>query len=96
MSFIEQGSLKAFKRYRDMISLKGVKAKNHTDLEDGDTTSLEHLLWMCEHCIQRIPQGMSVDKYSRWMGYIQGVLVCKKLTTVENERNTTRPWLTPS
>lgn len=93
MSDVVDGSRKAFTRYRDMLKSKGATARDCT--QDGDPTSLDHLLWMCEHCLKNISDasGMSVDKFSRWMGYIQGVLVCKGLTTVEAERNTTRPWL---
>jgi len=95
MSYVTDGSLKAFARYRDMLRAKGAKPVNETELPNGDPTSLNHLLWMCEHCLKNISDrgGMSTDKYSRWMGYVQGVMIMRKLTTVEEERNTTRPWL---
>lgn len=93
MSELVDESKKAFARYRDLLKSKGAKAKDCTN--DGDTTSFDHLLWMCEFCLKNVSDagGMSVDKFSRWMGYIQGVMVCKGLTTVEAERNTTRPWM---
>jgi hypothetical protein len=90
------GSLRTFEYYRDLLDKKGIKPVNHAEIKDGDTTSLEHLLWMCNHCIPRIRddgKGFSVDKYSRWLGYVQGCLICRKVTTVEIERNRTRPWL---
>lgn len=93
----DQGSVKAFKHYRDILKEKGVEAKDHTKINNGDTTSLEHLLWMCEHCIPQIRDdgmGFAVGKYSRWLGYVQGCLICKGVTTVEAERNRTRPWFT--
>lgn len=95
MSYVIDGSLKAFTRYRDMLRAKGAKPVNETEKPDGDPTSLNHLLWMCEFCLKNISigGGMSTDKFSRWMGYIQGVMIMRKLTTVEDERNTTRPWL---
>lgn len=34
-------------------------------------------------------------KYSRWLGFIQGVLVANGLITVEEERNLTRPLFKP-
>lgn len=93
----DQGSLQTFTHYKELLENKGVSPVNHTALKEGDTTSLEHLLWMCLHCIPRIRddgKGFSVDKYSRWLGYVQGCLICKGITTVEIERNRTRPWLT--
>lgn len=34
-------------------------------------------------------------KLNRWLGYIQGVLIERKATTVEDERNWTRPLFRP-
>lgn len=90
---IEKATISTLKAYKAILVLKGAKPVDNTKLENGDTTSHDHLLWMIEHCLKRIPAGMSVDKYSRWLGYIQGVLVCRKITTVENERNRIRPWI---
>lgn len=95
---LDEGAIKAFKRYEKLIEEyeKGIKPVNHTDLPSGDPTCLEHLLWMCKHCIPEVRvdgRGMSVDKYSRWLGYVQGCLISKGITTVEKERNITLPWL---
>jgi len=92
----DNGSILAFKRYKKIIEDKGVTPVDHTKIEGGDTTSLEHLLWMCNHCLTKIRDdgnGFSVDKYSRWLGFVQGCLICRKITTVDYERNITRPWL---
>jgi hypothetical protein len=94
---VDQGSLKAFTYYKEFIEYFGVKPVNHTEIENGDTTSLEHLLWMIEHCIPRIRDdglGFNVSKYSRWLGYIQGCLICKGYTTVAQERDRTRNFFT--
>lgn len=91
----DEGSVLAFEHYRDTIRAKGYKPRNHTEFPDGDPTHPEHLLWMCEHCIPLIRddgQGMSVDKYSRWLGFVQGCLIMQGWTTVQDERNRTRPW----
>jgi len=91
----DEGSRLAFERYRNILRDMGVKSVNHTELEIGDPTSFEHLLWMCEHCEPLVRDdglGMSVDKYSRWLGYVQGCLIMHGVTTVEDERNITRPW----
>lgn len=93
----DEGSLKAFEYYRDMLIAKKFKPVNHTTIDNGDPTHPEHLLWMCIHCAARVRddgQGMSVDKYSRWLGFIQGCLISQKMTTVEDERNRTRLWFT--
>ena len=91
----DEGSLVAFEYYRDLIKSKGYEAKDHTQFPDGDCTSPEHLLWMCEYCTNMVRDdglGMSVDKYSRWLGFVQGCLIMAGWTTVEKERHRTRPW----
>lgn len=35
------------------------------------------------------------DKLSRWVGYIQGILIERKIVTVESERNWSRPIYKP-
>lgn len=96
---IELGTLKAVKRYIDIIQVKNVKPVNHTVIENGDPTSLEHILWMCKELEKKIVPhtgtGFSVDKFSRWTGFIQGILISKGLTTVQAERDVTRPWFNP-
>ena len=95
----DQGSIKAFEHYKKILEDMQVKSVNHATKQNGDTTSLEHILWMCNHCIPQVTddgRGFPVDKYSRWLGFIQGVLICKMITTVEAERDRTRPWFTKS
>lgn len=98
MANIELGTLKAVDRYIGMIEAKGVKAQNETLLEDGDPTSLSHILWMCRELKTKIRphtgNGFSVDKFSRWLGFIQGILIIRGLTTVQAERDITRSWFT--
>lgn len=36
-------------------------------------------------------QTITYDKANRWVGFIQGVLIANGITTVENERDYTRP-----
>ncbi len=89
-----EGSLKAVNRYRQYLTEKGAKPIEQTDV---DPTHLNHLLWMCEHLLKNIRddgRGFAVDKYSRWIGYIQGVLIARGHTTVNEERDVTRPWFT--
>ena len=35
--------------------------------------------------------SLPIDKLSRWLGYVQAVLVANGLTTVDRERDATRP-----
>jgi hypothetical protein len=94
----DEGTVKAFEHYRDMIRARGFKPVNETEYPGGDPTSPGHLLWMCEHCIPLVRSdgyGMSVDKYSRWLGFIQGCLIMHGWTTVQAERDRTRPWFNP-
>ena len=91
----DEGSRKAFEYYAQMLRDKNIKPVNHTELHNGDPTCFEHLLWMCEHCepmVRDDGQGMAVDKYSRWLGFIQGCLIMHGVTTVNAERDRTRPW----
>jgi hypothetical protein len=39
--------------------------------------------------------GAPIPKLCRWLGYIQGVLISKGMTTVEAERDWTRPYFRP-
>ena len=92
----DEGSLITFEYYRDLIKDKGYKPVNHAEKEGGDPTHPEHLLWMCEHCSIRVRDdgfGYPVGKYSRWLGFIQGCLIMQGWTTVQEERDRTRPWL---
>jgi len=91
----DEGSLRAFEHYRDMLRNKGYEPENNTLFAGGDETCPEHLLWMCEHCIPQVRddgRGMNVSKYSRWLGFIQGCLISQGWTTVKAERDRTRPW----
>ena len=92
---IELGTLKAVDRYIQMIEAKGVKAENCT-VDGKDPTSLAHALWMCKELQKKIEpykgSGFSVDKFSRWLGFIQAILIFRGLTTVNAERDVTRSW----
>jgi hypothetical protein len=93
---VEHGSAMAFTRYIKMLERDKFKPLNHTLITEGDPTHPEHLLWMCHEALKNIHMmsgGMSVDKYSRWLGYVQGCLIMQNYTTVEKERDITRPWL---
>lgn len=50
-----------------------------------DSTSAHHLRWMCHEIIYNNP-GKTITKLHRWIGYIQGVMVTRGMTTVDIER----------
>lgn len=92
---IELGTLKAVERYIQMLEAKSIKPENCTE-EGKDPTSLPHALWMCKELQRKIQPygggGFSIDKSSRWLGFIQAILIVKGLTTVSAERDITRSW----
>ncbi len=57
----------------------------------NDPTSLGHLRWMINECINEL-ETYPIDKISRWIGFVQGVLTVKGILSTEGERNRTRPF----
>ena len=55
------------------------------DSVDDDDCKLPHLIWMCKQVL--MGQKWSVTKMHRWVGYVQGVLVTRKYSTVQMERD---------
>lgn len=55
--------------------------------------SVSYLKWMA---YQVRDGGFDKEKANRWIGFIQGVLVARNLTTVEHERERTRRIVKPS
>jgi hypothetical protein len=51
-----------------------------------DPTGIPHLLEMCEKIVAN-SNHWSVTKLHRWIGYIQGVMVQRGFTTVDQERD---------
>jgi hypothetical protein len=52
-----------------------------------------------EHFIEEFLHGceneMPLNKLNRWLGYIQGTLIALEITTVQAERDWTRPLFRP-
>lgn len=61
------------------------------DLETDPYQKLSHLRWMLDEIVSNDTQ--SITKKHRWLGFVQGVLIAKKLTTVDIERDFTRDLL---
>lgn len=83
---MNSGTVKCLHRYAKMLDNMNIRSQK----DDTNPTSLEHILWMIMFMLLQHP--MSVDKYSRWLGFIQACLVWHGITTVKEERDVTRPW----
>lgn len=94
---IDEATLNAFKYYRDMLISKGVSPEDFSENMAWRSLTkqmrLSHALWMCEEILKPEAAHYSLDKRSRWLGFVQSILVCEGLATIKNERNRTRPWL---
>lgn len=72
-------------RYRDMML---ERFAGNTPIGDPLWTFTMEFMFGCR-------DGLPVPKLCRWLGYIQGVLIERGFTTVEDERNWTRPLFRP-
>jgi hypothetical protein len=72
-----------FDRYREILEGK--------EFSGPDKTDAVHLRWMCDNvdCF-----NWGVDKVSRWLGFVQGVMIVNGLLTVDAERDYSRPIFT--
>ncbi len=94
---IDQATQAAFARYNNMLETKGVEFANYWDKKFSTLSKwdqLAHCRWMAQHQMKPETAHFSIDKKSRWLGFIQGVLIVYGITDIETERNITRPWFT--
>jgi hypothetical protein len=49
-----------------------------------------HEYWLCQTALDKLDE-YPIDKLSRWLGYVQGVLCEKGVTTTDKERDFSRP-----
>ena len=78
-----------FRRYLALLcSLPGYCRESASGRDPQ--TSLANLTWMCRTGIEQI-DTFPLDKLSRWLGFIQGVLAMRGLVTVDGERDFSRP-----
>lgn len=82
-----------FEHYKKLIQSEFIALQ--TDIPQ---TNPSHLLFLCQEAIDNYDKFYELDgdnsKVNRWLGFIQGILISKSITTVEKERNFTRPYLT--
>ncbi len=82
-----------FKHYVDII-------KDNEDYINSQvrTTSAVEMIRLCNEAVELYDEFYLLDgdnsKVNRWLGYIQGILITINLTTIEDQRNFTRPYLT--
>ncbi len=94
---IDEATTLAFSTYANFIIGKiGDKPKNLSEVDDWSklpkTDQLAHALWMCQELMRPATAHYSIDKRSRWLGFIQGVLIINGYKSINTERNITRPW----
>lgn len=74
--------------------------EKHTTVINRDVkhTSASELIILCNEAIEKYDEFFELDKdnakVSRWLGYVQGVLITIGLLSVDSERNFTRARLT--
>lgn len=83
MSPLHETNLILFQRYLKILQ------RIEPNTREDDPTGIQHLRKMCEMAI-RHPE-MYIDKHSRWLGYVQGILVMRGHVRVDEERDFSRP-----
>jgi hypothetical protein len=82
-----------FERYLDVVNKKFDSASEldlwTPEFSNLNKTSYYHIRWMCQVCLEHI-EDWPVDKLSRWLGFIQGLLTTKSEILVDNERSFSR------
>lgn len=56
----------------------------------SEDTSFDHLRWMMNRCMEHL-FVWPIDKISRWIGCVQGVMRCRGVLDFGAERDRTRP-----
>lgn len=59
--------------------------------ENRDEDLMEFIKLFLKGCADKLP----LMKLNRWLGYIQGTLIAQNYTTVQEERDWTRPYFRP-
>lgn len=98
----KQNLIEQFERLKNLIPIDWggyqISAKENPDSLNFNFNSTPeqeygHLLWMIDVCIFELKTTeniSNIEKYHRWLGFIQGVLVVFGETTIQEERDATR------
>jgi hypothetical protein len=74
-----------FTAYRDKLISFDIEPTNTEDFSPGNAH------WMCDTALTNL-YSFPVDKLNRWLGFVQGCLISWKMTTVNEQREWTRPF----
>lgn len=92
---IDENTNKAFQYYLDQ-HLKSYTANNYSERADfwtlGKRQHMEHAKWMCLEVLKPENAHYSIDKKSRWLGFVQALIILNGYSTIKEERDITRPW----
>lgn len=92
MSEYHEALLKCGERYKSMLdSLIDDNTYWGWDGSKATTESANKLWVFVDEFIQGCVDRMPLMKLNRWLGYIQGSLIQWEITTVQTERDWTRP-----
>lgn len=75
---VRQATKQLFERYQSMI------------ITDQLTSQEERALWMCKTAIENI-DTWTIDKASRWLGFVQCLMIQERYTCISSERDFSRP-----
>ncbi len=81
-STVREATSLLFARYLARLEAAG--------LSGGDETSTENLAWMCRTAMAGA-DTLPLDKLSRWLGFVQGVMAARGQLSVPEEREVSRP-----
>jgi len=88
-------TIKALTRMTDLLKTRGAIPYN----SEKTPTCRNHLMWMCTTAITKLEEeseDFPIDKASRWLGFVHGVLAMLGDMDVMKERGATRPLFTKS
>lgn len=80
---IHQVNANLAKRYLEVL------LNNKSQRDEPECTGVDHLIGMCRWIITH--PDVFIDKQSRWIGFIQGVMAMRGFVSVQEERCLTRP-----
>lgn len=82
------------RQFRDNLSILFVRYREIGKSIDSDVDAKYNITGLATMALSEI-NTLSLFKLNRWLGYLQGTLISLGLLTIEDERNFTRPYLSP-
>jgi hypothetical protein len=77
-------------KYVALLRARGYPAlKADTSIVNSPDIKLRHAAWMCEHIYVLVSQG-ELSKADRWLGFVQAILWCYDIQTVDQMRDDNR------